>query len=356
MEEKQKPKKKRIFLKVCLALIVVYAAITAIGSHNGSDTSSSPSANSDNVGTSTTTVNNAQTNSADSPTSAATPVSQDTTPSFQKINIKDLIALDSESGGSNKVPFVEYQGTVIQEKTYTDPAYFFKIEDDAGNAALVDLDPKTVTGWDKNIAIGDTVIIRGINGGIGCPDNSGDTPNLCNDFNVTQSELPLTVLMTPSSIAMVGGGKTMEIASASFNPPIITQNPYLLETLNYSSYPSLSVGQYANNEDAYVNVGVEATAGIVSGFLTYSADDPIHYIEVNSINPPFSEIALEVDDDTDYQYIVSKLNKGDLINVFGTGGLADINNEDIATINVQKIEKCQSSDCQETSATVLFSE
>ena len=119
--------------------------------------------------------------------------------SFKRISIKDLVALDQNvSGASDTIPLVEYEGKVTQEKKYSGPYYLFKIEDDNGYAAIAHIDPKTLPGLNEKIHIGDTVIVRGLNtGGTKCPDNSDIIPNLCIDFNITQDNLPITLLMPP---------------------------------------------------------------------------------------------------------------------------------------------------------------
>ena len=72
---------------------------------------------------------------------------------------------------------------------------------------------------------------------------------------------------------------------------------------------------------------------------------------------------LEIDDPADYQSITSDLNENDFVKVFGLGQASQqftasnafgAHNVYYATISVQKIDKCQSYQCNPSQNVTIF--
>ncbi len=370
--EKETPKKPMgcgtILMIVCgvLLLILMLSAFSEPETNN-------------NPPVSTTTDIQPEINTPQIPKTAETKIENVV---FNKIKIKDLVDIVSKEE-NYKHPFVEYQGTVFKKEMYhyknrlgETLSWDVVIVKDGGDYSFIGIDPDEKDGSELlkyyyKINSGDKIIVRGLPVNLGDCNKTTDEEdldkiinNMCVEFNFT-TVLPDTILFLPNP-SLGNNKKPIEIISSSANQTAVSETPNTTISpvnIDYSSYPRIQIDQYKKNPPAYLGIGFEAIGGIVSDFLA-SGDrgGSTNYIEIeNSMDASLDKMEIEVTSDSDYQKIVSQINKGDFINVFGLGvksqGFTNSMGGTILipTIKAQKIEKCQPSDRQEASTTVIFS-
>lgn len=152
---------------------------------------------------------------------------------------------------------------------------------------------------------------------------------------------------------------------AVVQPTQTVQAPVTPVAINYSSYPKLYINQYDKNPQQYLGSGVKLAGGIVNDFLPAGGrGGAYNFIELEDGTSPGLEKVEVKFSNSDYQSVVSLINKGDFINVYGLGSNSltftssnayGSHNTSMAVVSGQRVDKCEPYDCTDGHTTTVFS-
>ena len=298
----------------------------------------------DNQPVATSTVDMTENSNTQNTTVSSRNTANTDNPSFKKITIKNLVSFNLENTGNATMPFIEYQGTVIQEKNI-DEDNLYEIEDN-GYTALLLVDPSKDVGVSDKLANGNTVIIRAINANA---QDCSTTNELCTAFNLSENGLPLTL---PISDPRLGNKPAIEIIHSSSQAQT-TPAPQVPQVHNWTTYSDWSFGNipasFTKNPPYYIGTNVKITGAVSDFFAKGDRGGKTNYIEIipmtNQIDT-LPSMMLQIDSSDNYQQAISVLNKISPIVAYGTvvasspftttsGGTLDI-----PTIKVVRLDTC----------------
>lgn len=297
------------------------------------------------------------------------------TAEFQKATLSDLVTSKVDSGA-----LVKIQGTVTKKGEYTDTKqaganklnFFLKIEDEG--VSVIVLSKQNIL---SNLAIGDLLEIRGINGTLGDCDKPDDqsVKELCQTFNVKETN---TRIVTPIPLESNGSGIVV-VKKASVRPPDVatapTQQsaPAIVQqaiaqkavTIDYSQFTPTYFYNFAGDPPAYLEKQIKVKGIINNQFL--AAGDKggnSNYIGVADPNARASgTVMLKISSNTDYQKAVAALQNYDLVAAYGSGALSEYFTMNggsqvlVPVIEVTRIDSigaCGPSGCGEDSTKTIF--